>query len=265
MSRNKTDAQHGKRKVSRATKVVCGVLVAALVALVAFMTLSGQDLFLVATNSVSRSLCASAFVSRVDPARIFREEQLPAMRSLGWAMRFHVDRDKREVRSSVLGAFRARAVYREGLGCVLVHGDGSVLDVSGIKADANIATSDERALVATPNPELNRALELAFSEPDAKAPRLTKAVVVLHNGKLIAERYANGYGPQTPIWGHSLSKSITNAWIGILVRQGKLRVDQPAPIAAWHAHGDTRRLSRMPRATAGSTAQRRLMATSWPN
>ncbi len=240
MTRNETNAQPGKRKVSRTTKVVCGVLVVALVALVAFMALSGQDLFLVATNSVSRSLCTSAFVSGVDPARVFREEQLPTMRSLGWAMRFHVDRDKREVRSSVLGAFRARAVYREGLGCVLVHGDGDVPDVRGIKANANVATSGEATLVDTPNPELNRALELAFSEPNAKTPRLTKAVVVLHDGKLIAERYADGYGPQTPIWGHSLSKSITNAWIGILVRQGKLRVDQPAPIAAWNAHDDSR-------------------------
>jgi hypothetical protein len=63
-------------------------------------------------------------------------------------------------------------------------------------------------------------------------------VVVLHQGKLVAERYAPGYGPDTPIWAHSLSKSVTHALVGILVRQGKLRLDQPAPVAAWRAPGD---------------------------
>jgi CubicO group peptidase (beta-lactamase class C family) len=240
MRRNETNTKHGRRKVSRTVTVVCGALAAALVALIAFMTLSGEDLLLVATNSVSRSLCTSAFVSGVDPARVFKEEQLPTMRSLGWALRIHVDPAKREVHTSVLGAFGARAVYREGLGCVLVHGDVNVPEAVGIKADASTAASDEPALVETTNSAIKRALDLAFSEPDAKARRLTKAIVVLHDGKLIAERYADGYGPQTPIWGHSLSKSITNALIGILVRQGKLRVDEPAPIAAWSSPGDPR-------------------------
>lgn len=226
--------------MARRIKIVSWALVAALLGLAAFMAPAGRDLLLVATNSVSRSLCASAFVSRVDPAQVFRDEQLPSMRSLGWAMHFHVDPGKREVRSDLLGAFGARAVYRPGLGCVLVHGDGAVPDVGGISSEANLVAAGEPALIETTNPALNHALELAFSEPDAKTPRLTKAIVVLHDGKLIAERYADGYGPETLVWGHSLSKSITNAWIGILVRQGKLRVDQPAPIAAWSAHDDPR-------------------------
>ena len=58
-------------------------------------------------------------------------------------------------------------------------------------------------------------------------------MVVLHDGKLIAERYAPGYGPDTPIWGHSLSKSVTQALVGIVVREGKLRVDQKAGLSAY--------------------------------
>jgi CubicO group peptidase (beta-lactamase class C family) len=90
------------------------------------------------------------------------------------------------------------------------------------------------------DPALRRALDAAFAEPNPATPRLTKAIVVLHDGQLIAERYAPGYGPETPIWGHSLSKSITNALIGILVHQGKLRLDQSAPITAWAAPNDSR-------------------------
>jgi len=240
MKQNDAHVRLEKRKISRMARPFTWVLVTAFVGAAAFMATTGRDLLLLATNSVSGSLCAAAFVSHVDPARVFKEEQLPNMRSLGWAMRSHLDAERREVSSDLLGAFASRAVYREGLGCVLVHGDGSVPDAGGIKPETNVAAAAEPALVTTANPALARALALAFSEPDAKARRLTKAVVVLHDGKLIAERYAEGYGPQTPIWGHSLSKSITSAWIGTLVRQGKLRVDQIAPIAAWRAQDDAR-------------------------
>jgi CubicO group peptidase (beta-lactamase class C family) len=221
-------------------KRAVGVLAFAALALFGFMQRVGRDLLHVATNSVSHSLCAAAFVSQVDPERIFQEEQRPNMRSLGWALRFHVDRGHQEVRTTVLGAFAARAVYRDGLGCVLVHGDRRVPAVRGLPAEVDAHTVAEPGVVAPQDPALRRALDLAFAEPDATTRRLTKAVVILHDGQLIAERYAEGYGPETPIWGHSLSKSITNALIGILVRQGRLRVDQVAPIPAWRAPDDPR-------------------------
>jgi len=202
-----------------------------------WLGMAGKDLFQTATGSVSRSLCAAAFVSQVDPQQIFREEQLPLMRSIGWAIRDQVDRSRREVRASVLGLFAARAVYREGLGCLLVHGDGPVPEAAGFKPDP-IARPWPATAVEANDPAIRRALDQAFAEPDPAHPRLTKAVVVLHNGQLIAERYAPGYGPDTPIYAHSLTKSVINALIGILVRQGKLQVKQPAPIAAWRSPGD---------------------------
>jgi CubicO group peptidase (beta-lactamase class C family) len=44
----------------------------------------------------------------------------------------------------------------------------------------------------------------------------------------------------TPLRGYSVSKSVVNALIGILVRQGKLRLDAPAPVAAWASPSDPR-------------------------
>jgi CubicO group peptidase (beta-lactamase class C family) len=217
--------------VSRGSKIVGGMMLILGVAVLGFQAMSGGDLFRTATNSVSRSLCGAIFISQVDPDRLFREEQLPNMRSIGWAVRYHVDRERRQVRTTVLGAFGAHAVYRPGLGCLLVHGEEAVPDVAGL-SDASGAEASASAdpmgpgVVEPTDAGLRQAFDLAFSEPDPQNPRLTKGIVVLRDGRLIGERYAPGYGTQTPIWGHSLTKSVTNALVGILVRQGRLRVDQ---------------------------------------
>jgi CubicO group peptidase (beta-lactamase class C family) len=83
-------------------------------------------------------------------------------------------------------------------------------------------------------------LDEAFSEPDAAHPRRTRAVVVVQNGRLVAERYADGIGPGTRLLGWSMTKSIMNALVGILVGDGRLSVHAPAPVEAWRNPGDPR-------------------------
>lgn len=200
----------------------------------AYLVFEGRFALRTATASVSRSLCGAAFISGVDPRRVFEEEQLPLMRAIGWAVRHRVNRVNREVSTTVFGSFSMRAVYRPGRGCLLVHDDGQVPDAAGA-ALSGPPRGEGPAIVRPATPGLRRALDLAFDEPDPAHPRHTKAVVVWHDGKLVAERYASGYGPDTRIWAHSISKSITHALVGILVQRGRLRPDQPVPIAAWRS------------------------------
>ena len=65
-------------------------------------------------------------------------------------------------------------------------------------------------------------------------------MVVVKDGRVVAERYAEGYGIDTPILGFSATKSVISALTGILVRKGALALDKPAPIAAWQRPGDPR-------------------------
>ncbi len=83
------------------------------------------------------------------------------------------------------------------------------------------------AVVQPATPQLAEALDRAFAEPKAPPFRRTRAIVVVKDGRIVAERYADGYGIDTPILGFSATKSVTSALIGILVRQGKLALDQP--------------------------------------
>lgn len=222
---------------ARTLKTALGLVLTLLLAGAVWLGTAGRPLLLVATGSVSLGLCDAAFVSKVDPGGVFREQHAPMMRGIAWAIRWHVDNARHAVHASVLGAFGARAVLRPGLGCLLVHGDGAVPDADGF-APAPIASAYPEHAVASDDPAIRAAIDRAFGEPDPAHPRNTKAIVVLHDGRLIAERYAPGYGPNTPIWAHSLTKSLTNALIGILVREGKLQLEQPAPVAAWRSPGN---------------------------
>jgi CubicO group peptidase (beta-lactamase class C family) len=226
--------------VFRALKFTLGTVSAVALAAAIYLNTAGREPVRTATGSVSRSLCATAFVAGLDPDRMFEEEQRPLMSSIGWAIHYDVDRARREVRASLLGGFAARAVYRPGLGCLLVQGDGAVPEAAGFDP-APIPSPYPSTPVEPADPAIRQALDRAFAETDPSRPRLTKAVVVLRDGQLIAERYAPGYGPETPIYAHSLTKSVISALIGVLVRQGKLQLDQPAPIADWSAAGDPRR------------------------
>ncbi len=68
----------------------------------------------------------------------------------------------------------------------------------------------------------------------------THAVVVIHRGELVAERYGDDKGPDTTMISWSMAKSILHALVGILVREGRLDVHRPAPVEAWQAEGDPR-------------------------
>jgi CubicO group peptidase (beta-lactamase class C family) len=83
-------------------------------------------------------------------------------------------------------------------------------------------------------------LDLEFAEPDHPPLRHTKPAVVVHDGRVVAERYGPGFGIDTPILGNSLTKAVTNPLVGILVREGRLAVEKAAPVAAWGDPGDPR-------------------------
>lgn len=84
---------------------------------------------------------------------------------------------------------------------------------------------------------LRDAVEPMF---DAEEYHETRAIVIMQNGDIIAERYAEGYDRSTRFISWSMAKSVTSVLIGILVSDGRLALDEPAPVAEWQRPGDPR-------------------------
>jgi CubicO group peptidase (beta-lactamase class C family) len=203
----------------------------------------------VATGAVAHNVCSKTFVSGLDPKAVFTETVArDGLRRLRHVLRFHVDRTARTVDASVAGLLTSHAVFHDGLGCVLLHGSKEPYllksDIDALKVPksppllAEVAGPD---IVQPSDPALNAALDHAFEEPAEPPFRKTKAVVVVHDGKVIAERYADGIGVDTPLMGFSMTKSVVSALIGIMTQQGLTSPSLPAPVPEWRGANDPRR------------------------
>jgi CubicO group peptidase (beta-lactamase class C family) len=239
-----------------------------------FTAARARDVPKVATGFVADILCSSTFVSGLDPERVLSEtvDAMPGVNWIAWALHADVNRTRRDVTVTLLGLGRSHAVYRDGFGCTLDHGTVAVLTMpSDDHKPALLPEIAGPALVEATTPELQAALDRAFFEPHAPTYRRTKAVVVVKDGHIVAERYAKGYGIDTQVLGFSATKSVISALTGILVRQGKLTLDGPAPVAAWKNPDDPRHtitVDQLLRHTAGlaigSSLQASLASTLEP-
>ena len=198
----------------------------------------------VATGYVSHQLCSAVFVAGQEPQRTYHEAIEPLAGPFAFLMHYEVDRDRAEVRASVAGMAESRAVHRPPFGCVNATGTAltaaTVPLTSLVSAPALLASIAGPEVVQAADPALVQALDHAFEEAPQGARRHTQAVVVVHHDRIVAERYAAGVGVDTPLPGWSATKSATNALLGILVRQGRLDMNAPAPIAAWADARDPR-------------------------
>lgn len=111
---------------------------------------------------------------------------------------------------------------------------------SGDKAPAPL---DPAALAAVtgragiPREPLARAIDALFT--DAAAGE-TRALVLEVDGRIVAERYGEGFTRTTRLLGWSLSKTVTGLMIGLLVSDGRLRLDESVPVPLWQRSGDPR-------------------------
>jgi CubicO group peptidase (beta-lactamase class C family) len=85
--------------------------------------------------------------------------------------------------------------------------------------------------------ELARTIAPFFENPEFGE---TRAIVVMRGGRVVAERYAPGYAPDTRLISWSMAKSVTATLVGLMIADGRLALDEPAPVPEWQTPGDPR-------------------------
>lgn len=88
---------------------------------------------------------------------------------------------------------------------------------------------------------LDPLLDLAFSDPAPETMGETHAFLAVQGGKIVAERYWRGFTETSTHNSWSQAKSITQALVGILVRESKLDIHAPADVPEWQGTDDPRR------------------------
>ena len=224
-------------------KVLLGILAFLIVALVAVYWYM-LPTFNVATGYTAKAVCSYHFLTGQDLESIMAE--LPGNPLVPF-LRPKVDETKGEATVTLFGwAAKQTAILRPGLGCTLLAGKGP-FEMS----EAEMPTPDPldpnqpwplgEAVTTEKSPALEAVLDKWFQDPEPDNPRRTRAIVVVKDGQIIAERYGAGFSKDTLFQGWSMTKSVTNALLGILVQQGKLDIHAPAPVPEWQAADDPRK------------------------
>src|SRR6185312_8605056 len=189
----------------------------------------------------AKVLCSGVFVAGRTPEDVIKNDLSGFPLSLGT---YAVDRADSSVTGKVWGMALRKAIFRHGLGATLISGatEEEVRDQHIDRATPptinpdTVDWPDGRRDPAADAGALGSAVGLAFGEGGAAATG-TRAVIVLHHGQVVAERYAEGFTRRSRLTGWSMTKSVINALVGILVRQGRLNVAQAAPVDGWRNDG----------------------------
>lgn len=244
-----------KWKASRrfGTALCAAVALLASAAAVPEESLPAPAALAMAAGVAAKVACSGMFVSGYSLEQATHDAGL-LQPPLTQGFAYDIDGDKRSLTASKSGVTRT-ALYRPGLGCTLI-------------VDTNVHALLRQAKRHAPPKEKQRpllwpagdrvdnqrlppnvdgvALALAMDEAlkdETPAYEIdSRALVVVHRGRIVAERYAQGYSKDTRFLGWSASKSVTAALIGTLVNDGKLGLDAPAPVAVWRGAADPRRV-----------------------
>jgi len=199
----------------------------------------------------AQMMCSGVFNAARSPEAIGKDELsgiYPELQPLIGTLEARIDTEAKTVSVAFDPALPPRvAVWRPSLGCTGLPIGADPASAASLPRLAVTAPRFVRApdwpygnVGATAKPRGNAlALNAALDDAFASKARTTGAIVV-QRGKIVAERYAEGFGPHVPQRTWSVAKSIAGTLVGIAARHGLLDPARPAPLPEWRAAGDPR-------------------------
>ncbi len=195
----------------------------------------------------AKVFCSALFVSGRKPDEAFKNSGFFFMpEDLQDKVTYSIDIDNKSVLLSLGDSITRSARYTGDQGCIINTEQGLQFEPVSVKTSLPDAMTQDWPL-GDKIPEvtssdidqdlINEAVDLAFSPEEA----LTAAFLVIHKGEIIAERYLEGINKDTQLESWSMGKSLTATFIGRMIQQGYLNIDDPAPVEEWQQDGDPRK------------------------
>lgn len=185
-----------------------------------------------ASAYAAKIVCSNVFIAKRDADLVIRTDVEFAERRIAGLMRIDVDNANRRVEAALLGVFARRyAAYAEGHGCTLVARD-EILARAAAPPLPSPATAD----ALWPTGETARSsgdrLRAILDDPVLQGPGM-RAIVVVHDGRIVGETYGEGFNASTPLLGWSMTKTVNAALVGMAIKDGKLSLDQKGLFPRW--------------------------------
>jgi CubicO group peptidase (beta-lactamase class C family) len=228
------------RAVVRFIKWLLGLVVLAVVALIAWLYFAPPELIRVGSGYSAKIVCSNVFVAGRDANEVLAVDVQAPGHPLLKLMKVSVDKERGIVSAGLLWVLgKSVAVERDGVGCASVpDGDTGKARQTSLRAAPAAAAQpdalwpDGERVDASQNPEIAKIVDDA-----SMAGTGMRAIVVVKNGRVVAERYGDGFSAKTPLLGWSMTKTVNAAIIGTLVKDGKMAVDSKGLFAPWKADG----------------------------
>jgi CubicO group peptidase (beta-lactamase class C family) len=210
---------------------IIGALLLLIFVLAALLWLKPPALLRVGANYSAKIVCSNVFLAGRDPEEVLRVDvQAPGIALLK-AMHVSVDRKRGVVRAGFLGFIGdGMAVARPGRGCTVVP-DGKLESVAAAPAPMAFAEPPHVTPVVSPpwpegrSVETHSSVDQVLNDAALTGPG-ARAIVVVDHGRIVGEHYAAGFKPDTPLLGWSMTKTVMAGVIGMLIKDGKLSLDQ---------------------------------------
>nr|WIE94180.1 serine hydrolase [Mesorhizobium sp. WSM4875] len=228
------------RAVVKFIKWLFGLIVLAVIALFAWLYFAPPELIRVGSGYAAKIVCSNVFIVGRDPNEVLAVDVQAPGHPLLKLMKVSVDKERGLVSAGLLWTLgKSVAVERDGVGCASVpDGDTGRARQTSVHIEP-LAVASQDALWpegervdALQNPAVTKIVDDA-----AMVGTGMRAVVVVKNGRIVAERYGEGFSAKTPLLGWSMTKTVNAAIVGTLVKDGKMALDNKGLFSPWKADG----------------------------
>lgn len=190
-------------------------------------------------RATAQHLCGCLYLMEKELA--FCRGESPLYSRIGERLRVHlVESDGFRTVQTRFDEASGVSRFQPGIGCVT----GQTLSRPG-----NFERKTAPARLTAPWPEgklpasadkvaLERAIRAAFEDPLLQQ---TRALVIVHDGHIVTERYAPGFDVASRFMSHSIAKFFLGTLAGVLAREHRFDPDSTVALAGWQNPGDPRR------------------------